>query len=57
MGGDEAQDRSSLDHSYWKRALRMAALLHDVGRLPFSDAAGKELLPPGWKHERLSTTS
>ena len=32
----------------------MAALLHDVGHLPFSHAAEKELLPAGWKHERLT---
>jgi HD superfamily phosphohydrolase len=47
-----------LDHSpgltYWKRALRMAALCHDVGHLPFSHAAEEELLPKGWSHERLS---
>lgn len=39
---------------YWRRVLRMAALCHDVGHLPFSHAAEKELLPPGWDHERLS---
>src|SRR6516165_9767123 len=33
---------------YWRRALRMAALCHDMGHLPFSHAAEKELLPPGW---------
>jgi HD superfamily phosphohydrolase len=36
---------------YWKRALRMAALCHDLGHLPFSHAAEKELLPAGWDHE------
>jgi HD superfamily phosphohydrolase len=40
--------------TYWKHALRMAALCHDVGHLPFSHAAEHELLPPGWGHERLS---
>lgn len=44
----------SFDYGYWKRVLRMAALLHDVGHLPFSHAAEKELLPAGWKHERLT---
>jgi uncharacterized protein len=39
---------------YWKRVLRMAALCHDMGHLPFSHAAEKELLPAGWDHERLS---
>jgi uncharacterized protein len=39
---------------YWKRALRMAALCHDVGHLPFSHAAEDHLLPKEWSHERLS---
>ncbi|MDA1311998.1 MAG: HD domain-containing protein, partial [Acidobacteria bacterium] len=40
--------------TYWKRVLRMAALCHDIGHLPFSHAAEKELLPEGWDHERLT---
>jgi HD superfamily phosphohydrolase len=39
---------------YWKRVLRMAALCHDTGHLPFSHAAERELLPEGWDHERLT---
>jgi len=39
---------------YWKRVLRIAALCHDIGHLPFSHAAEKELLPEGWDHERLT---
>jgi HD superfamily phosphohydrolase len=39
---------------YWNRVLRMAALCHDIGHLPFSHAAEEELLPQGWSHERLS---
>jgi len=39
---------------YWRRPLRMAALCHDMGHLPFSHAAEKELLPKGWDHERLT---
>lgn len=39
---------------YWRRVLRMAALCHDIGHLPFSHAAEKEILPEGWKHENLS---
>jgi uncharacterized protein len=39
---------------YWRRVLRMAALTHDVGHLPFSHAAERELLPEGWDHEQLS---
>ena len=39
---------------YWRRVLRMAALCHDIGHLPFSHAAEEELLPSEWSHERLS---
>ena len=39
---------------YWRRVLRMAALCHDMGHLPFSHAAEKELLPNGWDHERIT---
>jgi HD superfamily phosphohydrolase len=39
---------------YWRRVLRMAALCHDMGHLPFSHAAEKELLPKDWNHERLT---
>lgn len=41
---------------YWRQVLRMAALCHDVGHLPFSHAAEKELLPPGVTHEHLTRT-
>ena len=39
---------------YWRRVLRMAALCHDMGHLPFSHSAEKELLPEGWDHERFT---
>jgi HD superfamily phosphohydrolase len=42
-------------HEYWRRVLRFAALCHDIGHLPFSHAAEKDLLPSGWNHERLSS--
>jgi HD superfamily phosphohydrolase len=44
------------DHQlgYWRRVVRLAALCHDVGHLPFSHAAEQELLPEGWNHERLT---
>jgi HD superfamily phosphohydrolase len=44
----------SFDHQYWRRVLRMAALCHDIGHLPFSHAAEEELLPSGIRHEHLS---
>jgi HD superfamily phosphohydrolase len=44
----------SHESTYWRRALRMAALCHDIGHLPFSHAAERELLPDGWDHERLT---
>jgi uncharacterized protein len=39
---------------YWRCLLRMAALCHDLGHLPFSHAAEEELLPDGWDHERIT---
>ena len=38
---------------YWKSVLRVAALCHDIGHLPFSHAAEKELLPDGISHETM----
>jgi HD superfamily phosphohydrolase len=39
---------------YWRRVLRLAALCHDLGHLPFSHAAEDELLPEGVDHESIS---
>ena len=39
---------------YWRKVLRMAALCHDIGHLPFSHAAEKELLPDGRDHEHIT---
>ena len=44
----------SKKYRYWRQVLRMAALCHDIGHLPFSHAAEKDLLRDGWDHERLT---
>lgn len=46
------QDKYELQ--YWRRVLRMAALCHDLGHLPFSHAVEKDLLPENWDHERIT---
>lgn len=45
---------SPKDLMHWRCVLRMAALFHDIGHLPFSHAAEHELLPAGWDHERIT---
>ena len=46
--------RGEHEWTYWRRVLRAAALCHDMGHLPFSHAAEKDLLPDGIRHEDLS---
>lgn len=41
------------EQRYWRRVLRLAALCHDIGHLPFSHAA-EDLLPDGWDHEQMT---
>ena len=51
---DVIPEPGSSEHQYWRSVLRIAALCHDLGHLPFSHAAEEALLPEGWDHERLS---
>jgi uncharacterized protein len=48
----EVNDRDNLP--YWRSVLRMAALCHDIGHLPFSHAAEHDMLPEGTSHETLT---
>jgi HD superfamily phosphohydrolase len=49
-------DRTKLEaRKYWRRVLRMAALCHDIGHLPFSHVAEGTLLPADFpSHERYT---
>jgi len=51
---DVVPEPGSLDHAVSRSLLRIAALCHDTGHLPFSHAAEDELLPDGWDHERMT---
>jgi uncharacterized protein len=50
----EVVPTSRRKREYWRSVLRMAALCHDMGHLPFSHAAEKELLPSGFSHEQIT---
>jgi hypothetical protein len=47
-------DWNHKDKSRLRQILRLAALLHDIGHLPFSHAAEEKLCPPGWNHEKYT---
>jgi HD superfamily phosphohydrolase len=46
-------DPTDTTHGYWRSIVRMAALCHDLGHIPFSHGA-EELLPKDTHHENLS---
>lgn len=46
--------KGSNDYLYWKRVLRLAALCHDLGHLPFSHVAERDFLQDGG-HEMLTS--
>ncbi len=46
-------DKSPEELGYWLLILRLAALCHDLGHLPFSHTAEKSLLPDGG-HEQMT---
>lgn len=52
--GEVIPQHGSSEHLYWRSVLRIAALCHDTGHLPFSHAAEFDLLPEGWDHERVT---
>jgi HD superfamily phosphohydrolase len=49
-----APELGSSEFHYWRQVLRVAALCHDIGHLPFSHAAEDVLLPDGVDHESLT---
>jgi uncharacterized protein len=50
----EVVPSSRRKREYWRCVLRMAALCHDIGHLPFSHGSEKELLPEGVGHEQIT---
>ena len=51
---DVVPEAGGLEDAVSRSLVRLAALCHDTGHLPFSHAAEAELLPDGWDHERMT---
>lgn len=45
--------KGSVEYSYWKKVLRIAALCHDLGHLPFSHVVEDDILQEGHEEETL----
>jgi len=45
--------KGSLEYLYWKKILRLAALCHDLGHLPFSHVAERDIFPEHG-HEKMT---
>lgn len=47
------QTTDTLTRPHWRRILRLAAMCHDLGHMPFSHAA-EDLMPDDWDHEKMT---
>ncbi|MDD3621547.1 MAG: HD domain-containing protein [Methanofollis sp.] len=50
---DALEINGAYDQRYYRRVLRMAALVHDIGHAPFSHAS-EDLFPKDWDHEVMT---
>lgn len=50
---DALEINGAYDQRYYRRVLRMAALVHDIGHAPFSHAS-EDLFPGDWDHEVMT---
>ncbi len=51
--------KGSIEYRYWLKVIRLAALCHDLGHIPFSAASEKTFLPEGheeWQYKLLNSS-